>query len=155
MWSVRILYITLCNVDLSSRSGERTHWTIELASEPTRERRRFSEFKSHRHTEVLLFFNLRCSLVLVVSPARLNDISIRGVVYFRSRVSNTCVSVPNSKTGVTQPIMHSPVIRGRLGAYALFGKISGEKNTRNFLLPRNEKLLGLRNIHSFTHLFSK
>jgi len=102
----------------------------------------------------LLFFNLRCSLVLVVSLARPNDISIRGVVYFRSRVfvSSTCVSVPNSKIGVTQPIMHSPVIRGRLRAYALFDGIS-EKN-RNFffsrsVLPRNEKLLALYNTHSF------
>lgn len=60
------------------------------------------------------------------------------------------MSVPNSKTGVTQPIMHSPVIRGRLGAYALFGKISGGgKKHRNFLLPRNKKLLALRNIGSF------
>lgn len=140
-------YIALRNVDLASRSGERTHWTIELACEPTRERRRFLEFKSHRHTPRLLFFNLRCSLVPVVSPARLNDISIRGIVYFRSRVSSTCVSVPNSKTGVTQPIMHSPVIRGRLGAYALFGKITGEKENRNFLFT--EKLLALHNIRSF------
>jgi len=96
----------------------------------------------------LLFFNLQCLLILIVSLAHPNDISIRGVVYFRSRVLSTCVSVPNSKIGVTQPIMHSPVIRGRLRAYALFGGIL-EKNKNFFfsrsVLPRNEKLLALYN----------